>query len=635
MIYLAILMLAGVHLLFTTDLYFPFTSDPNIILKNIHFIKFYIPYSLFPGALYLCTLWCFCKTRRMAWIASSIFLLTFHFLAIAILIHNGYKGVLPPLGLIENFHEGAHVIDHIVIQFMGFKEWLVVFLLTVLLVLSIPLIKNIESTWTRKAKVFVILILIWNLYPLKDIFIADHGEPQKTRIYDAAQHVTRRGLISTYFKQYYFTYTMFRHHKLSNSSNFKYPGPVNQQGQGNFSKTSMVSKAFHNLPSRPHLIMIQVESLDRDVIDYKVNGVEIMPFLRGLRDKSIYFKNFYAQHGGGGSSDAELATFLSLIPQEGVPGISHAKSDYIKKENLIKILQDRGYQTVAAHANFGTFFNRKNNYQKIGLTNFWDAKDYKGNASGWKSKDKAFFVQTIKKIRDLPQEMNSTTPSPLFTYLITMQSHGPFKNFYPKSWEKFDFSNTNLETLQKKYLVTMSEVDDALRTFFQEIQSTYLAENTIFFIFGDHESGMEINQNCSGECIPLIMYSQNLIKPYISETLGSHLDLAPTVLSLLDVNKKIVSYNGSGFHGSRHKAHNKAVYAHRPVPWSDFKWLGSSLLHNQDNIQRVVLLPYNKALRMTKSSVIDTIELNENLLKFYEYSSYILLNCNWSKGPSC
>jgi phosphoglycerol transferase MdoB-like AlkP superfamily enzyme len=47
-----------------------------------------------------------------------------------------------------------------------------------------------------------------------------------------------------------------------------------------------------SLPKNTNVILIQVESLDAAIIDYRQQGKEVTPFLNQLKEQSYYFENF-------------------------------------------------------------------------------------------------------------------------------------------------------------------------------------------------------------------------------------------------------------------------------------------------------------------------------------------------------
>lgn len=157
---------------------------------------------------------------------------------------------------------------------------------------------------------------------------------------------------------------------------------------------------------------------------------------------------------------------------------------------------------------------------------FYDSNFYSGNASGWYSKDRHFFDQSFDIINNAQQ--------PLFAYLTTMQSHGPFKNYSVSTKEQFKFENSDYSNLEIDYLVSIHEVDRALEHFFNKLLKSGLLNNTILLIYADHVGQALHYPNCLAECIPLFIYHMSL-PPSIETKVGSHLDIAPTIIDLLDV----------------------------------------------------------------------------------------------------
>ena len=111
---------------------------------------------------------------------------------------------------------------------------------------------------------------------------------------------------------------------------------------------------------------------------------------------------------------------------------------------------------------------------------FWHAVHYQG--VGWgltSSRDDEFLMQSIDKIKSLQQ--------PFFAHLITLQSHGPFKNYRKKTLDNIDLSHFNGH--KKNYLATIYEVDQALEQFFEGMEGEGLLQNTIVFLYSDHHPG--------------------------------------------------------------------------------------------------------------------------------------------------
>src|SRR5207247_362043 len=63
-----------------------------------------------------------------------------------------------------------------------------------------------------------------------------------------------------------------------------------------------------------NLIVVQVESLQDFVVDFRVGEQDVMPHLRRWSDDALRFTNVTDQTNQGRTSDAELTAMASLLP---------------------------------------------------------------------------------------------------------------------------------------------------------------------------------------------------------------------------------------------------------------------------------------------------------------------------------
>ncbi|MBL2468676.1 hypothetical protein ELJ42_30300, partial [Klebsiella pneumoniae] len=75
-----------------------------------------------------------------------------------------------------------------------------------------------------------------------------------------------------------------------------------------------VDKNLFGAAKGKNVILISMESTQNFVINKKINGKEITPFLNEFIKDSFYFDNFYHQTGQGKTSDAEFIVENSLYP---------------------------------------------------------------------------------------------------------------------------------------------------------------------------------------------------------------------------------------------------------------------------------------------------------------------------------
>ncbi len=299
-----------------------------------------------------------------------------------------------------------------------------------------------------------------------------------------------------------------------------------------------------------NVVVIQVESLDKKLIDYRYLGREVTPFVNSLKQDSLYADNFYAQHVNG-SFDADFSLLTGLYPVN--RHYSFRENDMTRFDSLVAILNDAGYRTIALHGNDAEFFYRHRAYPELGFDRFYARPDFSQSRKRFHVEDAYlgindwdFLYQSLDYIEQAEQ--------PFFAYLITVTSHTPF-SFYPPQFAQPQFEQLN-SALVRDFFNSIYFVDQALQMFFGELEQRGLAENTLLVIYSDHEAaidtaeysssiGFTIDRNLKQpEHIPLLI-SHPDIEPGIIEKAGSITDLAPTILDILGFAEVPESFSGS------------------------------------------------------------------------------------------
>ncbi|MFW6022053.1 MAG: LTA synthase family protein [Halanaerobiaceae bacterium] len=297
-----------------------------------------------------------------------------------------------------------------------------------------------------------------------------------------------------------------------------------------------------NLEKKPNIIVIQMESIDAKLFDFKYGDKEITPFLNKLKKESLYFNNFYAQHVNG-SFDADLSFLTSLYPIN--RNYAFSENDLNTLPSLPKILRENGYQTMAFHGYIKEFFNRERAFPDLGFDEFYSYEDYsKKDLQMQLTKqplginDYDFFSQSLDKL--------DTLEEPFFAYFITLTSHTPFY-YYPESQAQEEFMDIE-DMLVRDYFNSAAFLDKSLEMFFKGLEKRNLDKNTLFLIYADHHadissniynSSNDFNMNInikSPEHIPLIIKYENIKNDIINNS-GSISDITPTILDILGAEK--------------------------------------------------------------------------------------------------
>ncbi len=249
-----------------------------------------------------------------------------------------------------------------------------------------------------------------------------------------------------------------------------------------------------DIPIHDRLVILQAESLDTNILGYRVDGVEVTPFLNRLRDLSMYYR-VRAMHANG-SSDAD---FVAL---NGVAGSAHENTYMIPEYPYInttpQLLARRGYSTYSFHGNSGEFYRRRLAFQQMGFAGLYFRRELEGDyglkADRWGVRDRDVLNLSAQQLRE--------AASPTCHFVITLTTHTPYTLLAPSEKEIFPNARTSVEN----YVNNMRYLDNCLRDYI-----TSLGSGTTVMIYADHPTEVGDDQFSSDrldgrEFIPCFIY---------------------------------------------------------------------------------------------------------------------------------
>ena len=291
--------------------------------------------------------------------------------------------------------------------------------------------------------------------------------------------------------------------------------------------------------SKPNYVIIQVESMDANIVKQKYKDSYVMPYLSSLRESSVYYPYMLSYHQGGGTSDTEFSIINSIEPLDSFPAIKLTSYSY--PNSVVSKLSKASYSTMAFHGNVGTFYNRDIALSKMGFNKFYDIKTMNFNDEGWGAPDDKVFSFAYNKM--------ASSKTPFLSYIITMTSHGPFasaRNYYNNdSYDDIE------DELVKDYYNSMNYVDNSIRDFVSKIQAEI--SNTYIFIYGDHTPNISTAEYDQAsffdndkyfEFVPLYIITPDKQKYAEGSKVASFLDISPTILGTSSIPYSVYS-NGS------------------------------------------------------------------------------------------
>ncbi len=295
----------------------------------------------------------------------------------------------------------------------------------------------------------------------------------------------------------------------------------------------------------PHIVFIQLEAFQSFLIDLHIDGVPVTPFLNMLKTRTLYFSEIYDLTGPALTADCGFMVMNSHYPLDnGAVVFRRPQNDWLA---FPQVLNKNGYtSTRSIHAYRKGVWNRSMTHPRWGIDQmaFRSALPQKPRI-GWGLSDKALF-QFLKTNTEY-QYKNGT-----FDWVITLTSHHPYH------YVKKPYPDLNIELKNKMlsaYLQSARFVDEALRDYV-----AYLEEqpDTIYVIYGDHDARMKYGSktakrfaNYTGlsletstaigrrdirvDKIPVLIGGDIPVLAQQITNVGSQIDIAPTMLSLLGI----------------------------------------------------------------------------------------------------
>ena len=278
-----------------------------------------------------------------------------------------------------------------------------------------------------------------------------------------------------------------------------------------------------NQPTRKlNLVVIIEESLSAEYLGSFGNKEQITPNLDRLATQSLLFTSLYAT--GTRTVRGLEALALSIPP---LPGSSIVKRPGNNGFNSWgEILKTHGYDTKYIYAGHGYFDNMNaffsgNGYTIVDRSNF--AKDEISFSNIWGVCDEDLFRKVIREANG-----SYANGKPFFSMVMTTSNHRPFT--YPDN--RIDIPSKSGRKGGVKY------ADYAIGRLIAESRNEPWFKDTIFVIVADHCAGSAGKTDIPADKyrIPLLVYSPAHIKPSINDHLISQIDIAPTILGLMQVN---------------------------------------------------------------------------------------------------
>ncbi len=278
-----------------------------------------------------------------------------------------------------------------------------------------------------------------------------------------------------------------------------------------------------------NVVVVVEESLSAEYLGAFGNKKGLTPNLDRLAKESVFFTNM---HATGTRTDRGLEAISLSIPP--TPGRSMLKRK--DNEDLFSwsaLMKGLGYDTKFLYGGYGYFDNMNYFFSHNGVDHIIDRADFTKSEiifeNAWGVSDEDLFRKSLSEFRK-----SYESRKPFFGLIMTTSNHRPYT--YPEG--RIDIPSHSGRKGAVKY------ADYAIGKFLQDAAKEPWFRDTIFVFVADHcaSSAGKSSLPVKHYEIPLFIFSPSQLAPQPIDKLASQIDIAPTVMGMLNI-----SYNSRFF----------------------------------------------------------------------------------------
>ena len=270
-----------------------------------------------------------------------------------------------------------------------------------------------------------------------------------------------------------------------------------------------------------NVVMVFSESFGSIYVDDLDNatGEPISPRLTALAKDGLFFTNIYAT---GNRTVRALEAVLTSFPP--IPGVSTSRRPGSQGMRSLPFeFRKLGYETAFLYGGRALFDNMGQFWSRIGFQTIWDQSDIaKADfTTAWGVADEYLYGEALARMDAL-----SKGGRPVFLSLLTVSNHRPYT--YPTG-------RIDKDPARKRRQNAATYADWAFGDFVEQARSKPWFDDTVFVYFGDHgpRAYGAAEVPVASYRIPMLFYAPKHIAPERNPTLGSNLDVGPTLFGLL------------------------------------------------------------------------------------------------------
>lgn len=306
----------------------------------------------------------------------------------------------------------------------------------------------------------------------------------------------------------------------------------------NLSKKEFVSNKYPSMTSRSptyngkpkNLVIILEESLGAQFVS-SLGGLPLTPEIDKLSKEGWVFKNLFATGTRSVRGIEAVITGFTPTPARSVVKLDKSQTGFF---TIASLLKKNNYETQFIYGGESHFDNMKGFFLGNGFSDIVDFDDIINPkfVASWGASDEDLFTQADIELAKL-----NNSDKPFFSLIFSSSNHDPFE--IPDNIITPISYNTKYTEKERMRHKAIQYADYALGNFIAHAKKQTYWEDTVFLIVADHDArvhGANLVPIKNFHIPGLILNSGK--EHLIDERVVSHIDLAPTLLSLIGVENR-------------------------------------------------------------------------------------------------
>lgn len=275
----------------------------------------------------------------------------------------------------------------------------------------------------------------------------------------------------------------------------------------------------HGQPNKLNVVVLLEESLGAEFVGAYGDQRGLTPNLDQLSHESLTFTNVYATGTRTVRGMEAVTASFPPVPSESIVKRPHNERLF----NWSTVMAKNGYSPTFIYGGYGTFDNMNhffgsNGYRVIDRTDI----DRPGFENIWGVSDEDLFEKAVRVFDD-----EFARGEKFFSVVMSTSNHKPFT--FPPGIPGIAEKGGGREA-------GIRYADHAIGKFFDLARTRPWFDDTLFVVVADHGARVYGREDIplSTYEIPLLIYSPRHVAPGVVHTLTSQIDVAPTVLGILN-----------------------------------------------------------------------------------------------------